>query len=142
MRQNSLTTTLIRLQCVRKFYQPYLLSQVSPRCHVQYVHWYHEPYFYDPSFVTDGGSYALSGDRKLFKTGSGGGEPYLHTIHGVTHEHLGKYVCEIANVMGKTECVAHLSIRSGGGALKASTIMLSLLLTLLILNSCASRVLR
>lgn len=78
------------------------MFQVDPRCVIQYMRWYHEP--------LDG---PMAGERVQIKAARTGGEPYVHTIGEVTQAHLGKYTCVIKNVMGITECSAHLSISSG-----------------------------
>ncbi len=83
-------------------YVPLSFFQIDPRCLVQYVHWYHEP--------LDGPE---KDKRVLFKTAGDPGEPYVHTIASVHRAHLGKYTCEIANVVGVTKCTAHLSVRDG-----------------------------
>ncbi len=72
---------------------------------VQYVRWYHEP--------SDG---PMHGERTLIKTGRSAGEPYVHTIHAVRRAHLGRYTCEIKNVVGINTCEAHLSVRSAAAA--------------------------
>ncbi|XP_040580174.1 uncharacterized protein [Lepeophtheirus salmonis] len=72
--------------------------QVDPRCHIQYLYWYHE----------------VNGQRRLLKTGKNSSEPYSHTIHSVLKRDLGRYHCVIANIRGKNECSASLSLNSQG----------------------------
>jgi len=71
--------------------------QVDPRCHIQYLWWYHE---------TPGG------EKRLLKTGRNATEPYMHTIIGAGDQHQGRYYCIINNVMGENECSAFLIIRN------------------------------
>ncbi len=73
--------------------------QVDPRCHIQYLYWFHED---------------ISGNRRLLKTGRNATEPYVHTIYEVYEKHHGRYLCIIGNVMGENECSAYLVVRNGG----------------------------
>ncbi len=92
---------------------------MDPRCVLQYMRWYHEP--------LDG---PLAGQRIKLKGARSGGEPYVHTIGAVRRKHLGRYTCEIKNVMGVTECSAHLAITSGApgsfGIIKTRSLTLTM----------------
>ena len=78
-----------------------ILFQVDPRCVIQYLHWYHEDIY---------------GEKRLLKTSKNSNDPYLHTIYDLKDTDLGRYICIIENVVGKTECTAYLSVRSGATA--------------------------
>lgn len=59
----------------------------------------------------------MDGVRYHLKSGRTADEPYMHTIHEVVDRHLGKYVCEIANVMGRSECGAFLAKTDGASGM-------------------------
>ena len=82
-------------KCLINFY--FCLSQVDPRCHVQYLYWFHE---------------SRGGQKRLIKTGRNASEPYVHEIGEVFEEDFGRYFCVIANVLGESECSAYLSLKN------------------------------
>ena len=87
--------------------------QVDPRCHIQYLYWYHE---------------TPQGERRLLKTGRNATEPYVHTILSADDRHQGRYYCIINNVMGQNECSAFLIIRNSSPKITTSFSVLNLLL--------------
>ena len=88
--------------------------QVDPRCSIWYLRWYHEP--------------EIGGERHL-KSSRNANDPYVHTIHKLGHHDFGKYTCVIENVVGKSECSAHLVMRSKA-SMSAPCLILILIVTL------------
>ncbi len=80
---------------------------------IQYLHWYHEDIY---------------GEKRLLKTSKNANDPYLHTIYGLKDTDLGRYVCIIENVVGKTECAAYVNVVSKSATAKPLLmVMLSLI---------------
>merc|ERR1719189_3352928 len=92
--------------------------QVDPRCHIQYLYWYHE---------------TPNGVKRLLKTGRNATEPYMHTIYSAGDQHQGRYLCIINNVMGENECSAFLIIRnSASKSIEAFTTRSRFILTMIL----------
>ena len=49
---------------------------MDPRCHIQYLYWYHEP---------------PNREKILIKTARNTSDPYIHTIDNAYEEHHGRY---------------------------------------------------
>ena len=78
------------------------------------------------------GQLVATGERRLIKTGKSAADPYMHTIYSVKHGDFGKYVCVIENVVGRRECSAYLSIRSGAEGRRASALAALVLVVLMV----------